>query len=163
MLRVSGPPPPKAPCTRPIWKPAESHPTPADPKQGGGGRGKQGLSRLTPFNPGGTINQQGALPPLLPRLRRSLGSLILATGPGLSCAPPTLNSPWGIPWPHPLFSPSSHMPRTVYTQCCLHWMHTLTPSSSLSADRKCLQGDIQSYQETQGLAPQELGVSGPPQ
>lgn len=163
-----------------------------------------------------------------PRLRGSVGSLALVTGPSPGYVPLSLNCPWQIPPPSSL--QYSHQPwavytrcylhwaciylvlstpgpcipgavytGAVYTRCCLHWgwLHPVLataglctpsavytrccvhpvlstpgavytgrtaslPSSSLSADRKCLQGDILLHQETPGW-PAGTGGQRPPQ
>lgn len=57
--------------------------------------------------------------PAPPRLRGSVGSLALVTGPSPGCVPLSLNCPWQIPPPSSL--QYSHQPWAVYTRCYLHW------------------------------------------
>lgn len=141
-----------------------------------------------------------------PRLRGSVGSLTLLTGPSPGCIPLSLNCPWQSPLPSSLqqslalgclhwacMYPVLSIRGAVYTravciQCCLYVvlstpglvytrrLHLVScapgavhagctpslPSSSLSADRKCLQGDILSHQETPGW-PTGTGGQRPPQ
>lgn len=65
-----------------------------------------------------------------------MGSLVLVIGPGLSCVPPSLNSPWGIPWPQPPLPPAQ-----PHAQSCLHpVLPTLEAHSPTLIFSICRQG-----------------------